>query len=351
MKVKLTPTREVENFGEPYIIAELGSNHNGDMVLAEKMIRAAKKAGADCVKFQSWSKETIFSKKVYEDNYFLKDDYRQREDFSLEKIVEEFSFSESELLQMKTVAEKVGIDITSSAFSKKEVDFVVGKLKVPFIKVASMDVNNYPFLEYIAKKGRPVVLSTGLSTLSEIDKAITTIEAQGNTQIIVLHCISLYPPEDKQVNLKNIKTYQRAYPYPVGFSDHTLGTSIPLAAVALGACVVEKHFTLDKSMFGWDHKVSADESELKVICTESKRIHAALGTTRVMSPETQERKDAFRRSIVAARDIEANEIIKEKDLDFKRPGTGLPPEAINYVVGKAAKKKISKDQLFSQSDF
>lgn len=351
MKVQLTPTRTVENFAAPYVIAELGSNHNGDMALAEKLIRAAKAAGADCVKFQSWSKDSIFSKKVYDDNFFLKDDYRDRSDYTLEKIVDEFSISEDELVQMKTIADEVGIDMISTPFSKREVDFLVDTLKAPFVKVASMDVNNYPLLRHIAKKGKPIVMSTGLSTLSEVDKAIATIEAEGNTQIVILHCISIYPPDDAQVNLNNIKTYQTTYPYPVGFSDHTLGTSIPLASVALGACVIEKHFTLDKTMVGWDHKVSADEAEMEVICTESKRIAAAMGTTRVMSPESEERKNAFRRSVVAARDIKAGEVIGADDIDAKRPGTGLPPEAEEYIVGKPAKRDIQKDTLLSQDDF
>src|SRR3972149_11019524 len=176
MKIKLTSKREVFSFCEPYISAEIGSNHNGDMELAKRLIVAAKEAGADCVKFQSWSNETIFSRKVYEENYFLRDDYRNRSDYTLEEIVDEFAISEQELLEMKKFAGEVGIDCTSTPFSKKEVDFIVEVVKTPFIKVASMDLNNYPFLDYIARKSLPVVLSTGLSELYEIDKAIRTIE-------------------------------------------------------------------------------------------------------------------------------------------------------------------------------
>jgi N-acetylneuraminate synthase len=349
--VQITPRRTVDNFSEPYIIAEIASNHNGDMALAKEMIVLAKDAGADCVKFQSWSKETIFSQKVYEDNFFLKDDYRNRTDYTLKQIVEKFSISENELLEMKSFSDEIGIDCTSTPFSPREVDFLVTELQSPFIKVASMDVNNYPFLEYIARKNLPVVISTGLSTLAEIDKAIETIEACGNRQIIILHCISLYPPKDEEVNLNNIGTYQKLYPYPVGFSDHTIGFSIPLAAVVKGACVIEKHFTSDKTMFGWDHKISADASELKIICAESKRIHKALGDTRIVSHETQERKDAFRRSIVASKDIKEGQIIKREDLDFKRPGTGIAPGNINFLIGKAAKLGIKKDKIIEMTDF
>jgi len=248
MKIKLTQSCSVGQSEKPYVIAELGSNHNGDMELAKRLIDAAKESGADCVKFQSWSKDTIFSRKTYEDNYFLSDDYRDRKDYTLEMIVDEYSISSKELLSMKKYADQVGIDFTSTPFSKSEVDFLVNDLDVNFIKVASMDLNNYPLLKYIAMKGKPIILSTGLSNLSEIDTAVRTIEAAGNHQIIILHCVSLYPPEDQQVNLRNMDTLAQAYSYPVGFSDHTLDTCIPLAAIARGACLAAKNTTATHSI-------------------------------------------------------------------------------------------------------
>ncbi|MDB4060501.1 N-acetylneuraminate synthase family protein [Vicingaceae bacterium] len=350
MKIKLSGKKEIFNFCKPYIIAEIGSNHNGDIELAKKLIRQAKEAGADCVKFQSWSKETIFSEKVYKSNYFLADDYRSREDHSLESIVEAYSVSEAELLELKSLADEIGIDCTSTPFSKKEVDFLVNELKTPFIKIASMDLNNYPFLDYVAKKNFPIVISTGLSSLDEIEKAIQTIEDAGNKQICILHCISIYPPDDNQVNLRNIQTLQTLYLYPIGFSDHTIGTSIPLASVALGACLIEKHFTLDKTMEGWDHKVSADFNELTEICSQSKRIADALGTTRITAQENKEKKDAFRRSIVTTRAIMKGEKISLNDIDFKRPGEGLSPGEIKYVVGRSAKRNLDKDSIIYLED-
>ena len=273
--------KKVANFEDPYVIAELGSNHNGDMDLARKMIDQANAAGCDAVKFQSWTKETIFSKKVYQENYFLEDDYRNRQDYTLEQIVDDFSISEEELLEMKEYCKRVGIDFASTPFSESEVDFLCGPLAADFIKVASMDLNNYPFLDYLARKGLPVMLSTGMATLAEVDKAIDTIENVGNKDIILLHCVSVYPPDDREVNLNNMDMLRTCYPeYPVGFSDHTLGTAISIAAVARGACVIEKHFTLDKSMFGWDHKVSATQDEMAFIVESSKRVVQALGSTR-----------------------------------------------------------------------
>lgn len=343
--------RMIKDFGEPYIIAEIASNHNGDMKLAEELIRKAKKAGCDCVKFQSWTKDTIFSKKVYEDNYFLKDDYRNRTDYTLEQIVEKFSVSQQHLLQLKEICDQVDIEFVSTPFSKREVDFLVDNLNVSFIKVASMDLNNYPFLDYISRKQVPIVLSTGLSDINEIDKAVQVIEGGSNHQIILLHCVSIYPPEDIEVNLNNIDMLRQRYGYPVGFSDHTLGTCIPLAAVAKGACLIEKHFTLDKSLIGWDHKISANYKEIQQIVAQSKRIHKALGSyERRVSEKELKKREAFRRSIVAARNIPKEKAIEIDDIDFKRPGTGLEPGMIDQVLGRTVKRDIHYDELIKKDD-
>lgn len=352
-ELKLNNGKVIGDYKKPYIIAELGANHNGDMKIARKLIEQAKKAGCDCVKFQSWTKDSVFSKKVYDDNYFLEDDYRNRDDYTLEEIVDEFSISENELYEMKKLCDELDIDCTSTPFSRKEVDFLVDVLKVPFIKVASMDLNNYDFLEYIAKKNVPIVISTGLSDLYEIDKAIRTIENAGNNNICILHCISIYPPLMEDINLNNILMFRQTYPnYPIGFSDHSIGTSIPLASVALGACIIEKHFTLDKNMFGWDHKVSADYSDMEEIVRESKNINLALGTFRkVVGEKELKKREAFRRSIVAARDIPEGKIIEREDLDLKRPGTGIAPEYIDMVIGKKVKRNIKYDELLSSDDF
>jgi len=351
MKVQLTEKKEVYNFCKPYIIAELGANHNGDMKLAKQLIIEAKEAGADCVKFQSWSKDSVFARKKYEDNYFIADDYRDRNDYTLEEIVEEYSISEEELLEMKKFADEIGIDCTSTPFSKKETDFLVDKMDTPFIKVASMDLNNYPFLEYLAKKGKPIVISTGLSELYEIDKAVKIIENAGNKQIVILHCVSTYPPVDKDVNLNNIKTLMTTYPeYPIGFSDHTLGTAIPLASMALGACLIEKHFTLDKNMEGWDHKVSATKGEMTEIVENSTRIFEALGSLRIIATETDEKKKEFRRSIVVTREMKQGEIIKIEDVDYKRPGGGFDPEMTEYIVGRTVNKDLKFDHILTKED-
>ncbi|MDQ7060726.1 MAG: N-acetylneuraminate synthase family protein [Sulfurimonas sp.] len=311
----------------------------------------AKEAGADCVKFQSWSKNTLFAQKKFEDNYFIADDYRDRTDYTLEEIVDAYSISEDELLEMKKFADEVGIDCTSTPFSKTEADFLVDKLDTPFIKVASMDLNNYPFLEYLAKKNKPIIISTGLSELYEIDKAVKTIENAGNTQIVILHCVATYPPEDKDVNLNNIKTLMTTYPeYPIGFSDHTLGTAIPLASVVLGVCLIEKHFTLDKNMEGWDHKVSATKSEMKEIVENAGRISEALGSFRISATESDEKKKEFRRSIVITREMKKGDVINIKDIDYKRPGGGFNPDMTDFLVGRIVNKDLKFDHILTKED-
>jgi N-acetylneuraminate synthase len=321
------------------------------MELARKLIVEAKQSGADCVKFQSWSKDSVFSKKKYEDNYFIADDYRDRSDFTLKEVVEEYSISEEELLEMKKFADDLGIDCTSTPFSKKEADFLVDKLHTPFIKVASMDLNNYPFLEYLAAKDKPMIISTGLSEVYEIDKAVQVIEKAGNTDIVILHCVATYPPVDYDVNLNNIKTLMNMYPdYPIGFSDHTIGTAIPLASVAIGACLIEKHFTLDKDMEGWDHKVSATKEEMAEIVSNSIRICDALGSFRIKATETEEKKREFRRSIVITRDMKEGDVIKAEYIDYKRPGGNLNPEMTEFIIGRTVNKNLENDHILTKED-
>lgn len=343
----------VENFGVPYVIAEIGANHNGDVALARKLIDEAKAAGCHSAKFQSWTKDSIFSRQVYEENYFLADDYRNRKDYNLEEIVDAFSTSEEELAVLKAYCDQVGITFSCTPFSRREVDFLVHDLNMPFIKVASMDCVNYPFLDYIARKKLPTILSTGLCTLAEVDRAVQVFEQAGNRDLALLHCIAQYPPKVENTNLRNIDMLRDAYPdYPVGFSDHSIGVSIPLAAVARGACILEKHFTLDKDMFGWDHKVSTTPDEMKVMVEESAKVAAAMGSyRRVVTPEDMHTRTGYRRSIVAARAIPAGKTIERDDLDFKRPGTGIAPEMVDMVVGRVAKRDIAFDRVIDGEDF
>lgn len=342
---------KIKNFAKPYIIAEIGANHNGDMDLAKKMIDIAKECGANCVKFQSWSKESIFSKEVYKNNCFLKDDYRNRTDYSLEKIVEKYSLGRKEHILLKEYCDNISIDFASTGFSKEEIDFLVDELDVPFLKIASMDLNNLPFIEYISRKSRPILLSTGLSNLAEINEAVDHIQLSGNQELVLLHCRSIYPPANEQVNLNNIDMLRDNFNYPIGYSDHTIGTVAPILSIAKGACVIEKHFTLDKNMEGWDHKVSADPKELQEIVQGVNNAYQMLGSYQRIVNEDKERLEAFRRSIVSAKDIKKGEIITIEDIDFKRPGRGIEPKYYKFIIGKEAKRDIERDTLIFMEDF
>ena len=342
---------DVREFGRPYIIAEIGANHNGDMELAKKMIDSAKECGADCVKFQSWTKDSIFSKKVYGDNYFLNDDYRNRTDYTLEEIVDKYHINIQQHKELKKYCDSIDIEFNSTPFSKSEVNLLVDELNVPFVKVASMDLNNVPFLKYIAGKGKPVVISTGLCGIGDVSEAVTTLKSNGCNDLFLLHCVSIYPPKDNQVNLNNIDLLRMAFNLPTGYSDHTLGTIAPIMSIAKGVCIIEKHFTLDKNMAGWDHKVSANPEELTQICDAAKHGYLMLGQYEKEVNEDQERRDAFQRSIVAARKIYKGNIITEEDIDYKRPGTGIPPKYYSFIVGKEAKRDIEYDEILQMSDF
>lgn len=337
--------------GRPtYVIAEIGANHNGDIDLARKMIDVAKSCGADAVKFQSWD-TTIFSKTVYEKNYFLGDDYRNRKDYTLKEIVEEFALSFEQMRDLGVYCRRVGIDFASTPFNLRQLDELVS-LQPPFVKIASMDLTNPRLLRAAGQTGLPVLLSTGFGELDEIDRAVRLIEAEGNRDITILHCVSLYPPADEEVNLNNMDMLRTTFGYPVGFSDHTIGAEISFAAMAKGAVVLEKHFTLDKNMFGWDHKMSADADELAAICRGRDRIHAALGSSRrVIGDRERGRRDEYRRSIVSAREIKAGEVISEDAIDFRRPGTGLSPDLADMIVGAVSLRDLPADSLLQLGDF
>lgn len=332
----------------PYIIAEIGANHNGVMALCKKHIDVAKECGADAVKFQSWSKGSLISKAEYERNTAYADKHRHFG--SLEAMVEKYQFTHEQHREIASYCANVGITFLSSPFSPQEVD-LLESLNVPCFKVASMDINNLPFLEYVGAKGKPVILSTGMATLAEIERAVIVLRESGSGPIILLHCISIYPPEYEDIHLRNMATLQQAFDVPIGFSDHTIGIAIPLAAIALGACVIEKHFTLDKEMEGWDHWISADPSELKVIVEEGRNIFKALGSSvRMVSQAEMEKRVKFRRRAVLTRAMKQGEIIRAADLDYKRPGTGIHPDEQKYVTGKKVTRDLGEGDELEWND-
>jgi len=342
--------QELKNSEKTYVIAEIGANHNGNMDLARKMIKSAKDCGADAAKFQSWDQSSLVSREEFDRNQSY-DDSKKKHFGSLDEMVERYYLRTEQHYELKEYCDKIGIDFCSTPFSEEEVDLLID-IGVPFLKVASCDVTHIPLLKYMARTGFPIILSTGMSELSEIDAAVRAMEEEGATEIILLHCISIYPPEIKDINLNNIPMLMQAFNHPVGLSDHSMGSMIPLAAVALGACVIEKHFTLDKTMDGWDHAMSANPEELTEICSGSEIIPIAMGTShRSVSEVEKEKRLKFRRSIVTKRAMKSGEVVTIDDLNFKRPGTEISPELVDVVVGRTLKNDLQEDQLLKWNDF
>jgi sialic acid synthase SpsE len=346
-KIKIG-NKEVYNYSKPYIIAEIGANHNGDMNLAKIMIDAAVACGADAVKFQSWTPKTLIAKEEYDRNQKY-DDSPKKHFGSLKEMVEKYYLREEQHYELKDYCKTKNVDFCSTPFSEYEVD-LLEKCEVPFFKVASMDINNFQLLNYLADRGKPVILSTGMATLGEIDRAVELLYKKGCNDIALLHCISIYPPAYEDIHLNNIPMLQKAFGFPIGFSDHTIGFSIPLASVALGSCIIEKHFTTDKTLPGWDHEISADPHEMKIICEESAKISTSLGSfVRVVSPAEQSKKMKFRRSIVAAKDLKAGHVLAGDDLTSKRPGTGISPDLIDQMIGRKLSIDLLEDTLLKWS--
>ena len=333
----------------PYVIAEIGSNHNGDMDLCFQMIDAAAKAGAHAVKFQSWSERTLIAKEEYERNTSYSD--TKKHFGSLHEMVVKYQFTPEQHVEALGHCKTRGIAFSSSAFSIAEVD-LLDELDVPFIKIASMDINHFELLTHAARTGRPLVISTGMATLGEIEAALSVVRGQGNEESVLLHCVSIYPPEEDAIHLRNIAMLSSAFDVPVGFSDHTLGTAIPLASVACGACVIEKHFTTDTNLSGWDHAISADPHEMAEIVDGSRKVFRALGSTaRVVSAAEAEKRKKMRRSLVTRRALPAGHRIGEGDLDAKRPGTGIAPDEMRYVLGRRLTTSVGEDKVLRWSDF
>lgn len=339
---------EVGTGTPPYIIAEIGSNHNGDMNLCHRLIDAAADAGAHAVKFQSWTDKSLIAEEEYARNTEYSD--KKKHFGSLREMVTAYQLTSDQHREAHAHCKKRGITFCSTPFSVEEVD-LLEDLDVPFFKIASMDVVHLPLLKYVARKKRPVVISTGMATLGEIEQAVEAVRAEGNEQLVLLHCVSIYPPEYRSIHLRNMQTLREAFDVPVGFSDHTLGTAIPLAAIAVGACVIEKHFTLDQDMEGWDHAISANPAQLKEIVEEGRNVFLSLGESRrVVSVEEMEKRKKFRRSLVVRRALNRDHVLEEADLDSKRPGTGISPNELHYVVGRCLAFDVAADQVLRWKD-
>jgi sialic acid synthase SpsE len=340
---------EVHNFSKPYIIAEIGANHNGDMELAKAMIDAAVSCGVHAVKFQSWTSTSLIAKEEYDRNQQY-DDSPKKHFGSLKAMVDRYYLREEQHYELKAYCDEKNVDFCSTPFSRDEVD-LLEKCHVPFYKIASMDINNFQLLRYVAEQGKPVVLSTGMARLSEIDRAVELLNRHSCREIALLHCISIYPPLYEDIHLNNITMLRQAFGLPVGFSDHSIGVSIPLASVALGACIIEKHFTTDKDLPGWDHMISADIPEMKLICQEAPNVAISMGShQRIVSDAEEQKRLKFRRSVVISGNLPAGHVLTERDMTSKRPGTGISPDFIDHLVGRKLLVDKADDTLLKWED-
>lgn len=338
--VTLRNGRRVGDYLEPYIIAELNTSHFGEVPTAKRMIDEAKAAGCDCVKFQSWTADTLYSEAYYRKNRIAK------------RMVSSFSLSEEQLLELAMYASSVGVDFASTPYSIEEARFLVESCDVPFIKIASMELNNLPYLTQLGETGCPLVLSTGMGTIEEIAEAIETIKVTGNNSLVVLHCTSVYPSPPELIRLRNITGLRIEFPnIPVGFSDHSIGIDIPVSAVALGACVIEKHFTLDRTRIGMDNQMATEPAQLIEMVTSCRRVHRAMGGgARILDTQEISMATKMRRSIIARESIGAGQKIQKSLIDFKRPGDGIPPSKTELILGKLAIRDIAAGEAITQAD-
>jgi len=324
-----------------FVIAEIGVNHNGKIELAKELVKAAVRSGVDAVKFQTFSADKLVTQEAPKAAYQRRVGEATETQYSMLKKLE---LTKDELQELMKCARDLGAIFLSTPFDEQSADLLV-RLGVPALKIGSGDLTTLPLLEHVAEKQMPTILSTGMSTLGEVEEAVQIFRDAGNEELILLHSTSCYPARIEDVNLRVIKTLQQAFQFPVGYSDHTLSTTVPIAAVALGAVIIEKHFTLDRTLPGPDQQASMEPSELKEIVTNIRVMEKALGSPikKPVEAELGVRKTT-RRSIVANRDIPSGTTIKREMISFKRPCVGLPPKFWSRVVGRKAKVDIKKDQ-------
>ena len=326
-----------------FVIAEAGVNHGGDEELARRMIDAAKEAGAGAVKFQTWITE-----KVYSPERSIKPEYQKVGTDPAEsefETVKRLELSFEAMRRLKSHADEAGLMLLSTPDETASADFLFDELNLPLVKVSSQDINNLPFLRYLAGKDRPLILSTGTATLAEVAMAVETIQGQGNDQIFLFHCTSCYPAQMDEVNLRAITTMRQAFKLPVGYSDHTLGDEVACAALALGAGLFEKHFTLSHDLVGPDQQAALEPEELKGYIKRLGNIRQALGDgVKRPSPTEMENKKAMRRFLAAGREIAPGEIIGPDDLLFMKIAKGLPPRLADLIVGHKAARRIASGE-------
>jgi N,N'-diacetyllegionaminate synthase len=325
-----------------FVIAEAGVNHNGSLEKAKELVDVAKDAGANAVKFQTFKSSKIVSKSANKAEYQKRNSDNQETQYAMLKKLE---LSFDEFVELNEYCKSKDIEFMSTAFDFDSIDFL-NILEMGTWKIPSGDITNLPYLIKIAKLNKPVILSTGMSTMEDIRSAIKALKENGAPELTVLHCTTEYPAPFEDVNLNAMNTIKEEFDVNIGYSDHTEGIEVPIAAAALGATVIEKHFTLDRNMEGPDHKASLEPNELKAMVDSIRHIELALGNG-IKQPAESEKKNmaVARKSIIARKDIKVGELFTEENLTVKRPGDGISPMKWFDVIGKIAPRNFEEDEL------
>ncbi len=324
-----------------YIIAEAGVNHNGQLDLAMQLCEAAKQTGADAIKFQTWRTEKIITRQTAQAEYQAKNMVQQQSQFEMLKKLE---LDYDDFRKIKEYCQNLEIDFLSTPDEDESLDFLLD-LGLPLIKIGSGEITNVPYLRYIGSKNMPVIMSTGMSYLSDVERAYNTIMDAGAREVAILHCTTNYPCPLNEVNLLAMLTLKNAFKCTTGYSDHTLGIEVSVAAVAIGAKIIEKHFTLDVNMEGPDHAASLNPIEFKTMVTAIRNVENALGNG-IKAPNASEKKisTVVLKKIVAKREIQVGEIFSQDNICAKRNDMGIDVSLWDFVVGKIAKKQYQIDQ-------
>jgi sialic acid synthase SpsE len=326
-----------------YVVAEAGANHNRDLGIARQLIDAAAEAGVDAVKFQTYSAETLYSKKTPKFRYLEK----QGTEVSTHDLLKSIELPRQWHAELAEYCTKHGVVFFSSPFDMRAVD-ELAELDVPLFKIASFEIVDLPLIRHVATKGKPIVISTGMANLAEIEDAIDACRSVGNDQVILLQCASLYPAPARLINLRSMDTMRMAFRCPVGLSDHTPGINVAVGAAARGAAMLEKHYTLDRTMKGPDHPFAIEPSELTAMVRGIREVGEALGDGQKRGPSAEEGEEMYRlarRSLIAACRIPAGTVIAREMLTVKRPGFGIRPKDLELVIGRRAKVDIDEDDV------
>ena len=328
------------------VVAEIGCNHNGDKQIAKKLIKAAAESGADVAKFQTFNPDELLTIDAPKALYQIKATGTKETQFER---LDRIKLNKEDHKELRNYCENSNIIFCSSPFDHQSVD-LLHELDVPFFKVASGEITNLPLLEHISSYGKPIILSTGMSNLDEIEDALNAIGEESRKQVVLMHCVSTYPTNWEDANLRAIRSLREAFGLPVGFSDHSTGIELSLVAVGMGAVMIEKHITVSKEMDGGDHIASLDICEFGDLVSKIRRLERALGDGVKRCTHSEENvKEVARKSIVARRAVDIGRIITRDDLVIKRPGVGIPPKYLSKIIGAKAMESILADKLIKWS--